>query len=93
VHRRLALFFVQTIEQARRIEHAHECNQMIRRGRAATLEHATAYPSLGNESVPELPRCWEAKVGGNGCQGSLSRAQTGAHPGQVPRSASELRCT
>jgi hypothetical protein len=42
VHRRPALFFVQTIERARRIEHAHECNQAIRPRPAATLEHATA---------------------------------------------------
>jgi hypothetical protein len=36
VRRRPALFFVQPVQQARRIEHEHECNQLIRHGQAAT---------------------------------------------------------
>ena len=58
VRRRPALFFVQPVQQARRFEHAHECNECVRRGEAATLKH-------GNRLPDRLGR----KVCGNGCQG------------------------
>ena len=54
VRRRPALFFVQPVQQARRIEHEHECNQLIRHGQAATRgEHVKPLAGGGPRLISE----------------------------------------